>query len=105
MASIDKGIDFVAAAFTQAANEEEAKMEIFLEEEFNKDPNLRFRIATFLRQPALKAILQGNYGAQPGASPPATKPVKESPLHPNVKKFFHLLRHFNPDSIPFLFPD
>jgi hypothetical protein len=97
MAGIDKGIDAVAMAFTQVAKDEEEKLIKYVNDEFANDPNLRFRIATFLKNPALRAILQGNYGAQPGglSAAPTARPPKETKLHPSITKFSHLARHLN----------
>jgi hypothetical protein len=95
MAGLDKGIDAVAMAFSQVAKDEEAKLIKYVDDEFEKDPNLRFRIATFLKNPALRAILQGNYGAQPGAvsGPVPARPPKETKLYQGLTKFSHFVRH------------
>ena len=93
---LDKGIDAVAMAFTQVARDEEEKLIKYVNDEFANDPNLRFRIATFLKNPALRAILQGNYGAQPGVpAAPTARPPKETKLHPSITKFSHFARHLN----------
>ena len=96
MTALDKAINAVVLGFSQAAKDEEDKVRAFLDKEFADDPNLRFRIATFLKNPALRAILKGSYGAEPdttAASTPEAPPVKETKLYPSVIKFSTLTRY------------
>ena len=102
MAGIDGGIGAVAQAFTQVADNGEEKLIQYVEEGFRQDPNLRFRIATFLKNSALRATLKGDYGTQPGAGPetqPMQKAPKETKLNPTLHKFSQLARHPNSNSL------
>ena len=97
MSTLDKAINAVVLGFSQAAKDEEDKVRAFLDKEFADDPNLRFRIATFLKNPALRAILKGSYGAEPdttaASTPQEPPPVKETKLYTAVTKFSALTRY------------
>ena len=79
MAIADKVAEGVITIFENATDQADQETKAFLDKEFKESPSLMYRIAAFLKQPTLRAVIEGNIqrgepcGAQPAKKVLSTK--------------------------------